>query len=136
MSNNNFERGKLGEFICATHLQRMGEKTEIVNLSTIDLIVHKNSRVIRIQVKSSDYKLKDNKHTFRGYQFSTVHGGDKRPLTEKECDVIGFVATDLGRVIFKPAKNFNQITKRFAKKHFLQNNIEQASWNETMEAIL
>ena len=38
MSNNNFEHGKLGEFICATHLLKMGEKTEIVNLSTIDLI--------------------------------------------------------------------------------------------------
>ena len=136
MSNNNFERGKLGEFICATHLQRMGEKTEIVNLSTIDLIVHKNSRLIRIQVKSSDYKLKDKKHPYKGYQFSTVFGGIKKPITEKECDVIGFVATDLGRVIFKPAKNFNQITKRFAKKHFLQNNVEQASWNETMESIL
>ena len=136
MSNNNFERGKLGEFICATHLLKMGEKTEIVNLSTIDLIVHRDSRLIRIQVKSSKYKLKDNMSKFRGYQFSTVHGGIKRPLTEKECDVLGFVATDLERVIFKPAKNFNQITKRFAKKHFLQNDVEQASWNETMEAIL
>ena len=136
MSNNNFEHGKLGEFICATHLLKMGEKTEIVNLSTIDLIVHRDSRLIRIQVKSSKYKLKDNMSKFRGYQFSTVHGGIKRPLTEKECDVLGFVATDLERVIFKPAKNFNQITKRFAKKHFLQNDVEQASWNETMEAIL
>lgn len=136
MSNNNFERGKLGEFICATHLLKMGEKTEIVNLSTIDLIVHRDSRLIRIQVKSSKYKLKDNMSKFRGYQFSTVHGGIKRPLTEKECDVLGFVATDLERVIFKPAKDFNQITKRFAKKHFLQNDVEQASWNETMEAIL
>mgnify|MGYP001392758992 FL=1 len=136
MSNNNFEHGKLGEFICATHLLKMGEKTEIVNLSTIDLIVHRDSRLIRIQVKSSKYKLKDNMSKFRGYQFSTVHGGIKRPLTEKECDVLGFVATDLERVIFKPAKDFNQITKRFAKKHFLQNDVEQASWNETMEAIL
>tara|TARA_B100000073_G_scaffold46278_1_gene34274 strand:- start:20874 stop:21284 length:411 start_codon:yes stop_codon:yes gene_type:complete len=136
MSNNNFEHGKLGEFICATHLLKMGEKTEIVNLSTIDLIVHRDSRLIRIQVKSSRYKLKDNMSKFRGYQFSTVHGGIKRPLTEKECDVLGFVATDLERVIFKPAKNFNQITKRFAKKHFLQNDVEQASWNETMESIL
>ena len=136
MSNNNFERGKLGEFICATHLLKMGEKTEIVNLSTIDLIVHRDSRLIRIQVKSSEYKLKDNMSRFRGYQFSTVLGGIERRLTEKECDVLGFVATDLERVIFKPAKNFNQITKRFAKKHFLQNDVEQASWNETMEAIL
>ena len=136
MSNNNFERGKLGEFICATHLLKMGEKAEIVNLSTIDIIVHRNSRLIRIQVKSSEYKLKDNMSRFRGYQFSTVHGGIKRPLTEKDCDVLGFVATDLERVIFKPAKNFNQITKRFAKKHFLQNDVEQASWDETMESIL
>jgi len=134
--NNNFEHGKLGEYICATSLLRMGLSATLINLDTIDLIVNKDRKLIRVQVKSSRHKLKDKNSNFRGYQFQTTYSGAKLPLTEDHCDVIAFVATDIEKVIFKPIKMFNNITKRFAKQHFLKKDVEKVTWDETMEAII
>jgi len=45
---NAFEAGKLGEHICMVRLMKMGIACELVNLDTIDIVVHYNNRLIKI----------------------------------------------------------------------------------------
>jgi len=136
MPNTNFETGKLGEYICATKLMKMGETCEIVNLDCIDIVVNRGEQgLIRLQVKSSRYKTKDERIT-KGYQFFTAFGLVKKPLTIKQCDAIGFVALDIEKVIFMPVSNIGtQKTKRFSKSKFLLDNLEKNTWENTLEGI-
>tara|TARA_A100001035_G_C27446219_1_gene348164 strand:+ start:148 stop:567 length:420 start_codon:yes stop_codon:yes gene_type:complete len=137
VGNSNFETGKLGEHICATKLMKMGETCEIVNLDCVDIIVNRGEQgLVRLQVKSSHYKRKDNQQLTKGYQFFTAYGLHKRPLTIEQCDAIGFVALDIERVIFAPVSIVGtKKTKRFARAKFNQENIELNTWATTLEGI-
>lgn len=137
MGNNNYETGKLGEYICAKSLMKLGETCEIVNLDCVDIIVNRGRQgLIRLQAKSSHYKTKDGTGRQKGYQFFTAYGLKKQPLTTDHCDAIGFVALELEKVIFMPISSFSgQKTKRIARSKFLKENIELNSWADTIEGI-
>lgn len=136
MPNTNFETGKLGEYICAMKLMKMGETCEIVNLDCVDIVVNRGEQgLVRLQVKSSRYKTKD-KRTTKGYQFFTAYGLVKKPLTLEQCDAIAFVALDIERVIFESVVSVGtQKTKRFARAKFNIENLEIDTWANTLEGI-
>ena len=128
-----FEAGKLGEYICAVRLMKLGVSCEIVNLDTVDIVAYVDQRLIRIQVKSSKFKTNG---TARGYQFSTSYSGKKKPLTKEHCDIVALVATDCERVLFKPVECLKgQVTKRILPRKFDRDDLEYKSWHHCMDYI-
>jgi len=122
----NFEAGKLGEYICAVRLMKLGVSCEIVNLDTIDIIANLDTHVLRIQVKASH--LKKHRHSLT-YQFATCVTGKKRPLNIEDCDIIALVAIDCERVLFKPVDTLKgQVTKRILPRKFDDDYLESKSW--------
>jgi len=133
---NAFEAGKLGEHICMVRLMKMGVACELVNLDTIDIVVHYNNRLIKIQVKSSILKSKDSKSRRSGYQYNTSYSGKKIPLTREQCDIIAFVAVEPERVIFAHIDCVTgQVTRRFAPAKFDKDNLEERSWQKCLDRI-
>ncbi len=133
---NNFEAGKLGEHICMTRLMKMGISCQIVNLDTIDIIVHYDQSIIRVQVKSSILKTKGFGKGRPGYQFATSYSGKKKPLTEEHCDIIAFVAVNDERVLFSPVTTLTkQVTRRISPSKFQKNDLEVRSWQHCLDCI-
>ena len=134
MGNSNFESGKMGEYICAVALMRLGESVEIVNLDTVDIIVNRNgSGLLRLQVKSSQYKDRNDKRA-PGYQFFPNFGKSKTPLTKEHCDAIAFVALDIERVLFKSSTDLEpKITRRYPRTYFEVNDLERTTWKECIQ---
>jgi hypothetical protein len=129
-----FEAGKLGEYICAVRLMKMGLTCEIINLDTVDIAVNYENRLIRVQVKSST--LKKNGRTNMGYQFATSVSGKKRPLTVTDCDIVALVATDCERVLFKPVECLKgQVTKRILPRKFDKDDLEIRSWENCLKCL-
>ena len=129
-----FEAGKLGEYICAVRLMKMGLTCEIINLDTVDIAVNYESRLIRVQVKSST--LKKNGRSGSGYQFATSVSGKKRPITVTDCDVVALVATDCERVLFKPVGCLKgQVTKRILPRKFDRDDLEILSWENCLKFL-
>ena len=125
-----FEAGKLGEYICAVRLMKMGLSCEIVNLDTIDIVVNHDDRIIRVQVKSSALKKNSG---YWGYQFATSVSGKKRPLTIHDCDIVALVATDCEKVLFKPVECLKgQVTKRIIPRKFEREDLETRSWEHCL----
>jgi len=128
-----FEAGKLGEYICASRLMKLGVSCEIVNLDTVDIIAYVDQQMLRIQVKSS--KLKKHGRSL-GYQFATCYSGRKRPLTKEHCDIVALVATDCERVLFKPVECLKgQVTKRILPRKFDRDDLEYNSWQHCLDYI-
>lgn len=128
-----FEAGKLGEYICAVRLMKLGVSCEIVNLDTIDIVAYVNQQLLRIQVKSSVLK-KHGKSL--GYQFATSYSGRKRPITKEHCDIVALVATDCERVLFKPVECLKgQVTKRILSRKFDRDDLEYKSWHYCLDYI-
>ena len=128
-----FEAGKLGEYICAVRLMKLGLSCEIVTLDTVDIVVNYQSSLLRVQVKSSILK----KHgRSQGYQFATSVSGKKRPLTKEHCDIVALVATDCERVLFKPVECLKgQVTKRILPRKFDRDDLEYKSWQYCLDYI-
>ena len=128
-----FEAGKLGEYICAVRLMKLGLSCEIVTLDTVDIVVNYQSNLLRVQVKSSI--LKKHGRTL-GYQFSTSVSGKKRPLTKEHCDIVALIATDKERVLFKPVECLKgQLTKRILPRKFDRDDLEYKSWNYCLDYL-
>ncbi len=125
------EAGKMGELICLLRLMKLGITCEIVHMETTDIVASTDHGILRVQVKSSQYK---KNHSGQGYQFSLAYGGKKRPLTGNECDIVAFVALDRERVIFKRVGCLKgQITKRFLPQKFDRDDLEARSWETCIE---
>ena len=119
-----------------TRLMKMGVSCQIVNLDTIDIIVHYDQSIIRVQVKSSILKTKGFGKGRPGYQFATSYSGKKKPLTEEQCDVIAFVAVNDERVLFSPVTTLTkQVTRRFSPSKFQKNDLEVRSWQHCLDCI-
>ena len=130
-----FEAGKLGEYICAVRLMKLGVSCEIVNLDTVDIVAYVDQQMLRIQVKSSLLKNQGQSRSL-GYQFATSYSGKKKPLTKAHCDIIALVATDFERVLFKPVECLKgQLTKRILPRKFDRDDLEYKSWHYCLDHI-
>ena len=128
MSKSSIDLGKIGEYICVLRLLQSDIPASIVNLETVDVIVHEDGKMWRVQVKSST--LKKNGVRSHGYQFSLgVGGGRKRTLTEDDCDIIALVAIDHQQVIFYPVRALEGMkTRRISPKKFDDPGLCLKSW--------
>ena len=125
------EAGKIGETICLLRLLKLEVPCQVVHMTTMDMVAQTVNGLIRIQVKSSQYKENGSRH---GYQFSTAFGGKKHPLTKNECDVVAFVSLDREKVLFKPVECLRgSVTKRFLPKKFDDEKLELRTWNHCMD---
>jgi len=130
-----FEAGKLGEYICASRLMKLGVSCEIVNLDTVDIVAYVDQQMLRIQVKSSKLKNQGQGRSF-GYQFATSYSGRKKPLGKEHCDIVALVATDCERVLFKPVECLKgQVTKRILPRKFDRDDLEYKSWNYCLDYL-
>lgn len=133
-----FDAGKLGEYLCAAGLMRMGVSCEIVTLDTIDIIANVDRQLVRVQVKSSSLRSYKNvkKKEYFGYQFSTSFGSLRKTLTKEHCDVLAFVAIDNGKIYFEPIENIKrQKAKRFPPPVFEEPDLEKRTWSECMKRL-
>ena len=132
--SQNIENGKLGEHICIVKLIKMGVSCSLAHIDAMDIVVHHEGRMIRVQVKSST--LKYNGKKTKSYQFAVCHTGKKIPLTEAECDVVALVAVDCERVLFLPVGCVKgNVTKRIQPQKFDKLNLEQRSWQYCLDRI-
>ena len=132
--NDALQKGNIGEHICAICLLEMGIDCTIVNLGATDILAHVGDKLIRIQVKGSHYKYRnDIKNGSAFYRFSTAIGKNKKRLTKHDCDIIALVALDLRKIIFC-LPNLTANTKR-AKSHYLAPNVEKVTWDSCIKQI-
>ena len=130
-----FETGKLGEYICAARLLRLGVSCEIINLDTIDILANVKSQLIRIQVKASSLKRHARGRSL-GYQFFPTFGGQRMILTKEHCDVMAYVAVDVGRVIFEPVEKIEgRLSRRFLSHNFQDDDLEKKTWSDAMKYL-
>lgn len=129
------EAGRIGEVICLLRLAKMGIQSEIVNLGTSDIISFAYDRTWRIQVKASHIKQNHKKSSSTGYQFSVSKGGgQKRGLTEEDCDIVALVGIPQERVLFAPVSRFAGMkTKRIKPIKFMEPDVEWKSWEQCMK---
>ena len=97
--------GMAGEFYTAFQLTMLGIECGLVKQDGTDIVAVKcvNGSLItpqRIEVKTATYMNKDL------YNFQVVQGGDKRPYTKAECDIIALCAIKERSVIFFNVEKF------------------------------
>ena len=130
--NKALQKGDIGEHICAICLLEMDVSCKIVNIGATDILATVGDKLIRIQVKGSHYKFRNDVKSGGTpfYRFSTALGKTKKRLTKEDCDVIALVALDIKKVIFSlPVLTAN--TKR-SKNTFLFPNVEKDTWNKCL----
>lgn len=101
--------GRAGEFIAAARLEKNGWRAVIADAEGVDLLAMRDNKVVRMQVKSSA-SLQRNK-----YYFHTRRGANRRPLTKSDCDVVCFVAVDLGFCFFSKVEKIKSTTTIFKR---------------------
>ena len=115
-------------------LMKLGVSCEIVHMGTTDIIAETEDGLIRVQVKASQFKRNRNGS---GYHFSLAYGGNKRPLTKENCDVVALVALDREWVLFKPVECLKgQLTKRFLPQKFDKDDLERRTWEFCLDQVL
>ena len=116
------DKATITEHICVAKIKKLGYNASIVHMKAADIIMDVNGTLLRVQVKSSQLKTqRDGNRYKKGYQFSTAHGSKfKTPITNKDCDIIAFVAFEIERIFFLHISMHNQesLTKRLSKNFF------------------
>ena len=122
------DRGKIGEYICALRMLKLGIRCHIVNFDTMDIIAHHQNKVLRIQVKSSTIK-NNGEGKNKGYQFNLAVGGKKkRHLTEEDCDIIALVGIEHEQVMFYPRKRLHGAKTKRVAPHKFNDEVTLKTW--------
>ncbi|MAJ13285.1 MAG: hypothetical protein CMD09_04730 [Flavobacteriales bacterium] len=134
-STESLEIGQIGEVVCLLKLLRLGIPSNFAHLEKTDILSIHNKRPVRIQVKSTTWRLIDRRGKGRkerwGYHFSVCSGRTpKQPLTRDDCDIVALVAIDIDKVLFKNVELLaGRVTRKIDPKSFTEN-CEKESWNE------
>tara|TARA_R100001129_G_C5109238_1_gene186637 strand:+ start:114 stop:518 length:405 start_codon:yes stop_codon:yes gene_type:complete len=123
--------GRVGDRLVASVLESFGAKTAIANTDGFDLIVYYDQSWFRVECKATGQTESNGKV----YAFNPSTGSkNKTTITNKHCDIVGFAALDLRRVLFLPALAVTSPTKRFSPKKFTPLN-EFKTWIEAVERV-
>ena len=119
---NAIDKATITEHICVAKIKKLGYNASIVHMKAADIIMDVNGTLLRVQVKSSQLRTQKDRGSYKkGYQFSTAHGSKfKTPITDKDCDIIAFVAFEIERIFFLHISMHNQesLSKRLSKNFF------------------
>jgi hypothetical protein len=92
--------GRAGEFLVAQRIELAGWSAVPATVGGVDLIAMRGARVVRVQVKTRGRPTAREQ-----YQFPTSRGTAARALVSDDCDVVAFVALDIGRVLYRPVSD-------------------------------
>lgn len=122
--------GKIGEYLCAAALLRMGVKADIVNQDGFDILAYVGKSIIKIQVKSTTCPRTVSSSSAVYYNFSCAKNSKKKILTKKDADIMCFVAIDRKLCYFIPVEDLTGITKKIKPDFYDQTDIEDSSWDD------
>ena len=124
--------GMAGEYCTALQLCMLGVDCGLVKQDGTDIVATKSvdgSLLVpqRIEVKTATYMNKDL------YNFQVVQGGDKRPYTKAECDIIALCAIKERSVIFFNVEKFqDKKTKKIHINDFRREEHIKMSWEQSL----
>ena len=129
--------GRVGELMAALALEQIGVETEIINRGCADLLAFSELGLLRVQVKSCQYpRLSTPRSTQAQYDFSATKGVKaKIKLTSDDCDVVSFVAVDLGKVLFRATAEIGVGRVRINPQEMLSPCLEKETWEKAIEEI-
>jgi len=122
--------GRIGEFFAAAIIEQMGWQTAMCQQSGVDMILWKNDHYFRAQVKAS-HVHKDREKL----QFHFGLGGKKRRPVD-EFDLACCVSIPHRKAFFMPISDIHQVTLSKPVYFFDDPEIENYSFNYTMETLL
>jgi hypothetical protein len=123
--------GTAGELYTAFELTMMGMECDLVKQDGTDVVVIKGDGVHvaqRVEVKTCTYIDRNY------YNFTISKGGEKRPYTKEDCDIIALVALEERKIQFLPVSKVSTIkTKKLHVDTFRRDEeITQRSWKYSL----
>ena len=125
--------GMAGEFYTAFQLTMLGIECGLVKQDGTDIVAVKcvNGSLItpqRIEVKTAT--VFDKKSLFN---FQISKGGEKRPYTKVDCDIIALCSITQKSVLFFNVEKFqHKITKKIHVNDFLRDEDVKRSWDQSL----
>ena len=124
--------GMAGETYVAYALSMMGVECSLVKQDGTDIIACKSmddTLIVpqRIEVKTATW-LNDKKL----FNFSTSKGGDKRPYTKKDCDIIALCSIRQKAVLFFNVEKLQKVSKKIHMNDFMNEEDTKRSWQSSL----
>jgi len=125
--------GMAGEFYTAFQLTMLGVECGLVKQDGTDIVAVKSvdgSLITpqRIEVKTATSLDKKNL-----FNFQISKGGDKRPYTKEDCDIIALCSiTQKGVLFFNVEKFQHKITKKLHVNDFIKDEDVKKSWEQSL----
>jgi len=125
--------GSAGEAFTLFSLNMMGVEADLVKQDGTDIVATKSidSNLLvaqRIEVKTATFISDKNL-----YSFSISKGGDKRPYTKEDCDILALCAVRQKAVLFFNVEKFqDKVTKKIHINDFLREEYMKQSWQSSL----
>ena len=117
--------GSAGEAFTLFSLNMMGVECDLVKQDGTDIVATKSidSNLLfaqRIEVKTATFISDKNL-----YSFSISKGGDKRPYTKEDCDILALCAVRQKAVLFNVEKFQDKVTKKIHLNDFMRKALDK-----------
>lgn len=127
--------GLIGEHIAASAILSLGWRVSMCQQTSIDLLAFNDEIFLRIQVKAANPYL-PSKRRSPSCHFQLGLGGQKRPATIEDYDIVALVQPQSRRCLFMPVTSLlRHKTKRVSPSRFTAEN-EADSWHKSVDVIL
>ena len=128
--------GTAGELYTAFQLCMLGVECDLVKQDGTDIVAIKSTGLQvakRIEVKTSTHINEKNQ-----YSFTTSKGGQKRPYTKEDCDILALVALPERKIHFFPVSRLlTTITKKIHVDTFIrEEDLIKRTWEYSLERSL
>jgi hypothetical protein len=137
LTQNALQIGRIGEFIAAAAVEQLGMDAILVSGKKYDLLVTKEDRIYRVQVKATSRPNVSNRQTSKPlYEFRTAYGRlGKQTYSKGQVDIFALVALDIRKVVFLPASDIKKITTRIPPFWFDADDSEARSWDTSVKVF-
>ena len=124
--------GSAGEAFTLFTLNMLGVECDLVKQDGTDIVatksIHGNLLVAqRIEVKTATFFSDKNL-----YSFSTSKGGDKRPYTKEDCDILALCAVRQKSVLFFNVEKLSTVTKKIHINSYMNEEDVKRSWESSL----
>ena len=124
--------GSAGEAFTVFTLNMLGVECDLVKQDGTDIVatksIHGNLLVAqRIEVKTATFFSDKNL-----YSFSTSKGGDKRPYTKEDCDILALCAVRQKSVLFFNVEKLSTVTKKIHINSYMNEEDVKRSWESSL----
>jgi len=124
--------GSAGEAFTVFTLNMLGVECDLVKQDGTDIVatksIHGNLLVAqRIEVKTATFFSDKNL-----YSFSTSKGGDKKPYTKEDCDILALCAVRQKSVLFFNVEKLSTVTKKIHINSYMNEEDVKRSWESSL----